>query len=95
VSKTVVSNCQIAEGSTGLRITTSISFSDQDRGYIADIPDLAHCSDFGKTPEGGAHRSSEGEDGLASGRKESGQTNPSRVLQAGNLPEFLNAGQWL
>ncbi len=25
--------------------------SDEDGGYIADIPDLAHCSAFGDTPE--------------------------------------------
>ena len=25
--------------------------SDGDGGYIADIPDLAHCSAFGDTPE--------------------------------------------
>jgi predicted RNase H-like HicB family nuclease len=25
--------------------------SDEDGGYIADIPDLAHCSAFGATPE--------------------------------------------
>jgi predicted RNase H-like HicB family nuclease len=25
--------------------------SDEDAGYIADIPDLAHCSAFGETPE--------------------------------------------
>lgn len=25
--------------------------SDEDGGYIADIPDLAHCSAFGYTPE--------------------------------------------
>ena len=25
--------------------------SDEDTGYIADIPDLAHCSAFGDTPE--------------------------------------------
>ena len=25
--------------------------SEQDGGYIADIPDLSHCSAFGKTPE--------------------------------------------
>ena len=28
----------------------NIFYSDQDRGYIADIPDLASCSAFGKTP---------------------------------------------
>jgi predicted RNase H-like HicB family nuclease len=29
----------------------NIFFSDEDSGYIADIPDLDSCSAFGKTPE--------------------------------------------
>lgn len=29
----------------------NIFVSDEDGGYIADIPDLAHCSAFGATPE--------------------------------------------
>jgi predicted RNase H-like HicB family nuclease len=29
----------------------NIFYSEEDGGYIADIPDLAHCSAFGKTPE--------------------------------------------
>ena len=29
----------------------NIFFSDDDAGYIADIPDLASCSAFGATPE--------------------------------------------
>ena len=29
----------------------NIFFSEEDDGYIADIPDLAHCSAFGETPE--------------------------------------------
>ncbi|GAB4486887.1 MAG: hypothetical protein OHK0031_11030 [Anaerolineales bacterium] len=29
----------------------NIFFSDEDGGYIADIPDLEHCSAFGETPE--------------------------------------------
>ena len=29
----------------------NIFFSDEDGGYIADIPDLAYCSAFGETPE--------------------------------------------
>lgn len=28
-----------------------IFYSDDDDGYIADIPDLRHCSAFGKTPD--------------------------------------------
>lgn len=29
----------------------NIFFSDEDVGYIADIPDLESCSAFGETPE--------------------------------------------
>jgi predicted RNase H-like HicB family nuclease len=29
----------------------NIFYSDEDEGYIADIPDLAHCSAYGETPE--------------------------------------------
>jgi predicted RNase H-like HicB family nuclease len=29
----------------------NIFYSDEDDGYIADIPDLIHCSAFGETPE--------------------------------------------
>ena len=29
----------------------NVFYSDQDRGYIADIPDLKYCSAFGETPE--------------------------------------------
>jgi predicted RNase H-like HicB family nuclease len=29
----------------------NLFYSDEDEGYLADIPDLAHCSAFGTTPE--------------------------------------------
>lgn len=29
----------------------NIFYSDEDEGYIADIPDLEPCSAFGKTPD--------------------------------------------
>ena len=29
----------------------NIFYSDEDAGYIADIPDLRSCSAFGRTPE--------------------------------------------
>ena len=29
----------------------NIFFSEEDEGYIADIPDLKYCSAFGETPE--------------------------------------------
>ncbi|MBI2908043.1 MAG: type II toxin-antitoxin system HicB family antitoxin [Chloroflexi bacterium] len=30
---------------------TNVFYSDEDQGYIADIPDLKYCSAFGATPE--------------------------------------------
>lgn len=29
----------------------NIFYSKEDEGYIADVPDLKHCSAFGETPE--------------------------------------------
>jgi predicted RNase H-like HicB family nuclease len=29
----------------------NVFYSEDDEGYIADIPDLQHCSAFGATPE--------------------------------------------
>ena len=29
----------------------NVFYSDEDEGYIADIPDLRHCSAFGATPQ--------------------------------------------
>lgn len=33
----------------------NVFYSDEDEGYIADIPDLKFCSAFGKTPEEAVH----------------------------------------
>jgi len=32
-----------------------IFYSNEDEGYIADIPDLKYCSAFGETPESALH----------------------------------------
>jgi len=29
----------------------NVFYSEEDEGYIADIPDLKHCSAFGETPQ--------------------------------------------
>jgi predicted RNase H-like HicB family nuclease len=29
----------------------SVFYSDEDEGYIADMPDLKHCSAFGRNPQ--------------------------------------------
>ena len=33
----------------------NIFYSEEDEGWIADIPDLEHCSAFGETPEEALH----------------------------------------
>jgi predicted RNase H-like HicB family nuclease len=33
----------------------NIFYSEEDEGYIADIPDLEACSAFGKTPDDALH----------------------------------------
>lgn len=33
----------------------NIFYSADDEGYIADVPDLKHCSAFGSTPEEALH----------------------------------------
>lgn len=33
----------------------NIFYSEEDEGYIADIPDLETCSAFGKTPDDALH----------------------------------------
>jgi len=38
-----------------LRRLGANSNSEDDEGYIADIPDLSHCSAFGESPEDALH----------------------------------------
>lgn len=33
----------------------NVFYSEEDGGYVADIPDLKSCSAFGKTPEAALH----------------------------------------
>ncbi len=33
----------------------NVFYSEDDKGYIADVPDLNHCSAFGNTPEEALH----------------------------------------
>ena len=46
----------------------NIFYSEEDGGYIADIPDLESCSAFGETPEQALAESGAGQGGLAGGR---------------------------
>jgi hypothetical protein len=44
-------NIRFAEATAMKDYHINIFYSDDDDGYIADIPDLRHCSTFGKTPD--------------------------------------------
>ncbi|NPV87379.1 MAG: type II toxin-antitoxin system HicB family antitoxin [Anaerolineae bacterium] len=39
-----------------MRAHVHVFYSQEDGGYIADIPDLKHCSAFGNTPEEALHQ---------------------------------------
>jgi len=43
----------------------NVFHSEEDEGYIADIPDLKHCSAFGATPERSTPGSVKGKKGMA------------------------------
>ena len=54
----------------------NIFYSEEDEGYIADIPDLRHCSAFGTTPEAGAARSRNSEERMASSARANNMSIP-------------------
>lgn len=55
--------------------------SDEDRGDIADIPDLAHCSAFGATPEEALTRVLVAKEALLEAAKAEGKPIPSPKYQ--------------
>jgi hypothetical protein len=59
--------------------------SDEDGGYIADIPDLPHCSAFGETPEEALAEV------LASRGPRRREARASALVQAGHLPGGLTS----
>jgi hypothetical protein len=54
--------------------------SDEDGGYIADIPDLEACSAFGTTPEEALGRGRAGEGGLVGSSERGGETDSAGTL---------------
>ena len=50
----------------------NIFYSEEDEGYIADIPDLKHCSAFGETAEAAVHEALKAE----------GTAHPTRCLDS-------------
>jgi hypothetical protein len=57
----------------------NLFYSDADKGYIADIPDLDACSAFGKTPRG-LETSATGHESLAGSGTSGRQTHPQTEL---------------
>jgi predicted RNase H-like HicB family nuclease len=54
----------------------NIFWSDEDGGYIADIPDLETCSAFGKTPEEALAEVEIAKDGWLAAARETGKPIP-------------------
>ena len=54
----------------------NIFWSDEDGGYIADIPDLETCSAFGKTPEEALSEVEIAKDGWLTAARETGKPIP-------------------
>jgi len=55
----------------------NIFYSDEDEGYIADIPDLFHCSAFGETPEQALAEAIKAKDAWIESARNSGKPVPS------------------
>jgi predicted RNase H-like HicB family nuclease len=55
----------------------NIFFSDEDGGYIADIPDLEACSAFGATPEEALSALEEAKEAWLGAAREAGKPIPA------------------
>ena len=64
----------------------SIFYSEEDGGYIADIPDLDSCSAFGKTPGEALAEVARAKDAWLAAARQLGKPNSSTALAAGDLP---------
>ena len=54
----------------------NVFFSDEDDGYIADIPDLDSCSAFGATPEEALAEVERAKEAWLAAAREAGRTIP-------------------
>jgi len=54
----------------------NIFFSEEDGGYIADVPDLASCSAFGVTAEAALREVERARDAWLAAAREAGKTIP-------------------
>jgi predicted RNase H-like HicB family nuclease len=54
----------------------NVFYSDEDEGYIADIPDLKYCSAFGATPEEALQQVLQAKEAWLETARECGKTIP-------------------
>jgi predicted RNase H-like HicB family nuclease len=59
----------------------NIFYSDEDHGYIADIPDLPHCSAFGATPEEALAEVLQAKDAWLEGARAEGKEIPAPLFR--------------
>ena len=55
----------------------NVFYSEEDSGYIADIPDLKHCSAFGQTPEEAQDEVLKAKEAWLEAARAAGKLNPS------------------
>jgi predicted RNase H-like HicB family nuclease len=55
----------------------NVFYSEEDGGYIADIPDLKHCSAFGETPEVALHEVLKAKEAWLDAARSSGKPIPN------------------
>ncbi len=60
----------------------NVFYSDEDGGYIADIPDLEACSAFGATPEEALHEVLGAKDAWLSSARDAGKAIPPPLYRA-------------
>ena len=54
----------------------NVFYSDEDEGYIADIPDLKHCSAFGRSPQAALNEVILAKEAWLEAARENGKTIP-------------------
>lgn len=68
----------------------NVFYSQEDEGYIADLPDLQHCSAFGTTPEEALHQVLQAKEAWLEAAKEAGKPIPAPRYRPA-IYQFLQA----
>ena len=67
----------------------NIFYSEADGGYIADIPDLRHCSAFGETPEQALEAVQEARAAWLEAARAEGKAHSEAEVSSRDLPDGL------